>query len=444
MAQVETLQLKCPQCGAAISLHSKKTKAVGCSNCGSLFDAKTIQLLHSIENPQRYAPLGFLKLGLTGTIEGNVYQIIGRIRYRSTLREWDPEDSCYTVGDWTSDEWSLVGESGDMIFIYEDQDGYELCESFVPPLPGIPEEGDDFFSLHAGERYRIQEYGNASAVFFEGEFSWQPALGDRVLTAEYGRSGATYSVERRLNEAGETEEVEFFESKPISRLTLAETFGIREEIERLKREESRLREAKRMGKFFLVAAGILLFLSLAVGASGKRVFQETIPLSALNDDEGYLTQPFPLNKVGQVHNLQLKVDIPDNSEAWAAVELLEDDESPVNEFEGDFWRESGVDDEGSWSESDTVSNNYFRLEEPGQYQIRIIGSPGQTSGNVSVSVLEGITLSRFFLLAGFVSLLYGVGILWRKSLNPFLVAAGIILAFFFLVQKIREASDDDD
>jgi len=445
MSSVELSQLKCPQCGAPVDLHSIKTKAVSCAKCGALFDPKTQAVLSALGRPADFPAFSFLSLGLTGTIEKKSYQIIGRIRYRSALREWDQEDRQYYNESWVSDEWHLAGERGDMLFIYEDTEGYELSRPFVPTQPNIPAPDQEFLTLDEGSNARIQEFSDSIPLFFEGEFTWRPELGERVVSAEYQRSTTKYSVSRRVSASNEDLEVEFYESEVVTREKLAEIFQVREELDRLALEKRLQAETGWMAKLFFILAGVLVLAALFVGSSGRRIFQQEFSLAVLNEDEGVVTEAFNLTKTGRIYNLQLDAKIPDNSEAWAAVELLEDDEddSAVNEFEGDFWRESGVDDEGSWSEGDTTTNNYFRLSEPGQFRIRVLGNPGTKGGTVSVSMIEGVTLSRYFLLAALLSGLYGAGIYRKRSLNPFLVLLGVGLIFFFVIRYLRERSGDD-
>ena len=438
--------IRCPNCGTSLNLGAAKVTGIVCSNCGSIFDAEKLEVLtKGAFKPESFPSRSFIRLGLTGTFDGKQYQVIGRISYKASIREWDGEDSQYCTESWSWDEWTLVGEQKDYIYLQEDDEGYSLARSFVPTNPEPPER--EIMNLEGGTPLRVQELGTARGIFYEGEFTWIPGNGETVQYAEYTVGGVTYSVENRKDNQGEVLEVEFFKAVPFTEIDLLRAFDFKEEIRIYEQKEVEKRQYAHWSNLFLAVAFLLLLVSLVSSTSkGRELFKQNINLASLNSDEGVVVGPFDLSKVGTVHNLRLSASIPDNSEAWAAVELLEDEDTAVNEFEGDFWRESGYDDEGNWSEADTVKDNYFRLEQPGEYFARVIGSPGLASnfGTVQVSVYEGIVLVRYFILAAILSLSFGVAIRARNSLNPFWIIGGTVLILIAAFVWIKEHRSDDD
>lgn len=438
--------VRCPSCGTSLNLGAPKVESIACSSCGTLFDPEKLKVLtKGAFSPEEHPPRSFIRLGVTGKFNDRQYQVIGRIRYFADLAEWDAEDGQYYTEGWTWDEWILVGEKKDYLYIHEDQEGYSISESFIPTNPESPEA--EMMNLDGGTPQRVMEKGSAKSVYQEGEFTWTPYYGEEVRFAEYIVGGITYSAEGRVGKKNELVEVEFFKSHPITEIELLRAFDFKEEIKQYEAREAVRRQNKRWSNAFFTAALLLLFLSICTTvAGGREIFRQNVSIDLLNSNEGIVAGPFNLSKPGKIYNLKLSASIPDNSDAWAAVELLEDEDTTVNEFEGDFWRESGYDDEGAWSESDTVKENYFRLEQPGEYYARILGEPGPKlgAGNVTLSVYEGATLSRYFILASLLALAFGVGIRAKNSLNPFWIVGGFFVLLFAIFAFMKKHSDDDD
>jgi hypothetical protein len=196
---------------------------------------------------------------------------------------------------------------------------------------------------------------------------------------------------------------------------------------------------------FGVAAILAIFL-LGSLAGGHKIFSTTLTRSAL-DDMGEIVGPFTLNSVGRVHQISVSTSIADNTALWVGLELLDNEESPINIVEGDFWRESGYDSDGHWSESDTAASSYFRLSKRGEYSLRVFAEvePGKELENqaapINVSVYENVNLSRYFLAGLLLSLGFGVSLRYFRSANPFYIVIGVFMIAVWVVQNI---GDNDD
>ncbi len=444
-ASVKVTALSCPNCSSSLSPR-EDSQALVCAACGSVLDlTKAVGQKCDTMNFGANPPLSFLRLGLEGTIFGKRVQIIGRIRYRCTMKEWDEEDNCYTRGTWVYDEWQLVTEDKGYIFIEEDSEGYRLFQKFTPNLSQMPEEEAEFIALEQSVgRLRVMERGTASVNFFEGEFTWVPKSGDSSRYVDIGTDNPLYAIEWRLERGSsdKVEEVEFYRGRTSNRIELLECFGQKAELEKAVAERRSDLEYKVWGWSYFALSLFLLVMAWNTRGDGTRIFEKSISLNEI-PAEGRLVGPIELKQVNTVYNLNLVSSIPTNSAAWGAVELLDSDYASINAVEGDFWSETGYDDEGSWAESDLSSNYYFRLEKPGTYYARFfVEKETASTGTLSLRVYEGVLLSRYFLVGGLFALGMAVAIGRFKKLNPLFAAVGLVVLGYLILTKLSELSDD--
>ena len=435
--------LTCPGCNAPLGITSPKTQTLSCAACGSVIDASSEagRILAST-SPQGYPPRTFIRLGMIGSLGATHFQVIGRMSYYCSINEWDDEDNCYCADTWSYDEWILGGENKEYLYLDEDEEGYFLARPFTPTSPKIPNHGEDYFSLDKEiSPQRIREQGTARLVHFEGEFTYLPEIGEETHYAEYVIGETIFSVEWRYKESKEQiEEVEFFSAKPISRLELLTAFGLEREAEEEKDKQAASEEYTRWGMAFAGAGVFCLCMCLIFFIQPQaKVFEQTVWLNNTSGD-GLIVGPFPLSERGSVYRINLQTSIPDNSEVWAGVELLDEQQEMINAVDYDFWRESGYDSDGHWSESDTSHDFPFRLESPGLYYARVfLDEASAKSASLRVSIFKGVALIRYYLIAAFVCFGYAYSLHKKQSLNPGHMLLGLLTLGYLILQRF----DDD-
>ena len=186
---------------------------------------------------------------------------------------------------------------------------------------------------------------------------------------------------------------------------------------------------------------MLFVLSLQTLGDGKLIYEKSISLNEI-PAEGRLIGPIDLSRKDSLYNLNLVSWVPDNTSAWGAVELLDGNFASINAVEGDFWAETGHDDEGSWREADLSTNHYFRLEQPGSYFARFfVEKETASSGTLTLKVYEGIQLSRYYLVGALFALGMAVAIGKFKKLNPVFAVVGIFVLAYLLISKLPESDD---
>jgi ribosomal protein S27AE len=439
-------QFSCPSCGAVVNLAQKASKVASCGSCNSIIDVKSPEYrIIEERNSQKQAPRSHIKLGMIANFDGSEFQVIGRICKKSQIKEWDFEDSRYYTEPWSSDTWILVSSKRKVIYLGEDEEGYYLSKSFTPTKPGIPERGESFMTFHeSGTPRRILERGGSTITYFEGEFTWTPQIGGVSQFAECGmnhdRDSNRCSVEWRLDaQTGEIEEIEYFNTRSLSLLELAEAFNLQDVLSKEIHKQNRDGELRKWAYAFFLVAGIMLLLAMtAMVGDGKLLAKHEVGIRAI-DNSSVLFGPITLKDKGSVHKLELRGSIPDNSWAWTALELLDQDKNPINNLDAEFYHETGYDSDGRWVESFKKKSKLFRLKKPGTYFFRLLAEKGtSSSGQVSISVYSGLSISRYYWLGMFFSLGYAVSLLHFKKASPLYVLFGLFALSFFVLSKFGE------
>lgn len=150
------------------------------------------------------------------------------------------------------------------------------------------------------------------------------------------------------------------------------------------------------GVVCLITAG---FFSISRGTS----IQKNLPL------EGGIVGPIEVKKDTTVYLIRVFQFIRNDND-WSAVtgNVLDQDKNYLFGFGQEFWKESGYDSDGRWTESKTKYDMKVTLPKGTYYlEFETDRSPGVDSG-ISVSVSKKMGSSLPFLIAGILALILGV------------------------------------
>lgn len=266
ISKKKTRQFKCPNCGGELELVNKRTQYVSCPYCGSTADASSdaYKVLTQGSHPDKFKPRSFLKLGLTGDINGKAYKIIGRTAWKSNYREYWVEDgeAGYSNEIWTYDEWLLINEDGSYLSIIEDSEGYYFSKAYLPKYPNLPGTRKIVKDFNDGRSdRRVHEYGDSTIQYFEGESTYLVETGNKVGFSAYElkSDNETHIAEWRYDDEANVKEIEFFKEYPISKRELMSYFDSDPKIERrLEAIQEKRKEAK-INKALLMIFGALTF-----------------------------------------------------------------------------------------------------------------------------------------------------------------------------------------
>ncbi|MEM9722521.1 MAG: hypothetical protein AAGA10_24850 [Bacteroidota bacterium] len=394
-------QFNCQNCGNALSVQNPRAKYIVCQYCGSQLDAQsdTHQVLKKLlANPEKHPPFSFIKLGQKASFQGIDYQVIARTRWRMDYMEyWSDEDgSGYSKEIWVYDEWLLLSEYYTYFYLVEDRSGFSVVEEIVPETPMLRPK-DKRMKFYKGQnKHRIQEYGKANVIFFEGESNYQINKGDEIQFSMYKSRGIEYLAEWRLDPTKKyTKEIEFFKETPISKARLLEAFAANPSVLDVKKRFEHWGFVKKLGIWATALMGVLL---LYATISGAEIFQQSIPIAQTLDRE-VLSLPVEVPDAG-LYRLKLGASgLSNEQEVYVFAYILDKDSTAINVVDTDFYYYTGVDDEGRWTEKDVGSSEVFRIENPGTYYIQLYTNQDRISqqGTITVSLLKGIWLKRYFI-----------------------------------------------
>ena len=255
----EKRQFRCSSCGGDLELHNQRSKYISCPYCGSVAQKSddAYKIISKNENPKKFKPRSFLKLGMTGDFNNEKYKIIGRTCWSSYYKEYWREggESGYSSESWTFDDWLLIGENGDYKTIIEDADGFAISESFVPKYPVKP-EGEKVKDFNNNKNRRVTEYGNSEILYYEGESTYLVKPGDSAMFSQYNYKDADYIAEWRYD-GSYIKEIEFFKETSISAGKLRYAFINDESIAKQIEGNVEIYKAKRTRKRIFAYAGLI-------------------------------------------------------------------------------------------------------------------------------------------------------------------------------------------
>ncbi|MCB0836644.1 MAG: hypothetical protein KDE26_06920 [Bacteroidetes bacterium] len=402
-------QFNCTGCGASLSVINPRAKYIACQYCGSVLDADSEehQILEALGKPDRHKPFSFIRLGQEATFNGKTYQVIARTRWLMKYKEYWVEEgeSGYSNEVWIYDEWLMIDANRTYFYLVEDKSGYMISEEIIPETPTLLTNDLRMSFFQKQPRQIVREYGGAEVTHFEGESNYAIKKGDRIQFAMFRERGIEYSAEWRLDDSGqEIKEVEFFREIPISRRKVVEAFANNEEIEKLK-----IRESKWQFVFNVAAATgvVLLILFLySLASNGNLIHEQEFSVVSIKNENEVISQPISIEEPGMY---QLDMDIvflTENSSTYIFAYILDENKTAISTIDGDFYHETGYDDEGKWTESSTSSSKIFRLQEPGTYYVQLFqDTPTSAMGTLKIGLRSGILLSRYFLIGFFICLI---------------------------------------
>ncbi len=394
-------QLNCKGCGNALSVLNPRAKYIACQYCGSVLDlsSEEHQILETIGKPEKHAPFSFLELGMIGNFEGRTYQLIARTRWRMKYKEyWYEEgESGYSNEVWIYDEWLMMDENKTYFYLVEDKTGYWVSEEIVPETPMLLDSSLAMQFYHGQPQRRVQEYGSAEVIFFEGESNYTIKKGDKIRFSTYKDRGIDYTAEWRMESESEVKEIEFFREVPVSRRKIIEAFGSNEQVEQLREDEG-------FWKFVyygaLIGALAMLVMGIAsLATKGKVIFSDSVALSSIQD-EGRLVGPLTMSEK-DIHRVYLRVnEIRTNSEFYLLGYIMDQDSAVVNKVDGTYSFYQGYDSDGKWTEKDASSSIRFKVRQPGDYYVKLFADSAQDQpGSAVVELRKGGFMGRYFLIA---------------------------------------------
>lgn len=388
---------RCVNCGGGLARQCPDTVHVICHYCGC--DAEHPASDRELQRWNKSLDLeANFTIGDFFTYSGVKWQAVGVQLFSGRVKEYDSEDGWETnFSRYTN--WWMLNENRELAWLVDDGSRRYWAEKYLPQQPLVPEENDRGF-----------EHGSWELEFAAGEFTYQPQYKENHKSAENrksrklpskdaGDSKHRYytSVESQINDAGDVTEIEFVRSRMIPHDEMLQ--GLSKDFALADR--TRWKNTMRM---LITALPLLAAAAFMLNRGGEKT-TETIALA--NNDKQVPMQQFKVDKAGQLINLRGSTrGLRNNSWFGVEVNLANSDKDVVYSKYLEFWRESGRDSDGAWSEAKLSFSWFVRIDEPDTYQFLIDADEKSTSASADFHLhMEPNKASTTpFIFAGFFSL----------------------------------------
>lgn len=302
MARPRARSLGCPSCASPIDVkNALKARTVVCPSCGSQLDLsrQPFEVIGAFAVGAN-APEEPLAIGMRGTLPGQVpesFEIIGRIR----LQGQEADDyGAIDVYQW--DEWLLLTERGQSVWLEVDEGEYELQHALDEP----PVSTEALLAAPVGGRsadhtFHLIERGQAHIIHVEGELTWRAKVGDPITYADFLTSAGPMGAEWT------DEEVEFFTRAKVTERQVFEMLGHKDLLEA---QATHARELSRtMGLAWAGPAGVYI-VAAALAFVGMIVASGVQDVMYPYTNGSGTVSPYSLAEQQHVGSLELEAGVP--------------------------------------------------------------------------------------------------------------------------------------
>jgi hypothetical protein len=352
--------LTCPGCGGTVTIRAAGyTVTVACQYCGSILDVSTPEVQLVVKYEEAAGQLE-IPLGTRGVLRGVEWEAIGYMR-RS-------EHNAYP---WV--EYLLFNPYHGYRWLVTDGRGWSFGEmlTVTPSAIGTSlwlgtQSFDPFFTE-----------GSAQVDYVLGEFYWQVRAGETVRTGDYVRPG--WMLSREQNES----EIAWTLLELIDPKEMGKAFGVApppHDWPPLPHQVSPYaQDLKRLGKFFLAAAALILVLGFMLGA-GPTLFRSTLALQIDGQSRSATLGPVTLTRPRQI--VTIRASAPGLENSWVDIDYALVDRKTQASYEayGLAERYSGRDSDGAWTEGNRKSEIKVASVPAGTYDLVVDYSATRWSG----------------------------------------------------------------
>ena len=338
----------CKSCGSTIKQFNPDSLTVICNHCGTHSEGNQQTPKKNSAEASKAPQNPLLKLYETFEYKSKTWQIIGCIRYQGKVREWDSEDDTWETNPWRYNSWWVINEARELAWFTRDSTGYNWSQK-TALKSRIPEND------------RSYEQGSWEIVSAVGEFSYFPRIGGRSTT--YERNGS--SIEILLDAEGNKKEIEAFTSTPMDLVDLIKVFNKTDVLSGINRIKLAQKAILASIVCLLVGYFMLSIRSESLLSVESKPIQHplnnlVVPLGEISLESKSLVQ------------FKFWATLPSGDGSFDAELIIKDDKNTiVSQIPINFWRTSGRDSDGSWTESTRLVSPRLKLPENKKYQLSL-------------------------------------------------------------------------
>jgi ribosomal protein S27E len=402
-AKLRAKVLRCPSCGAPMSLHSGAIETVACASCSAVLSVadENLRIVLAAQGAMKEKPA--LPLGSKGTLGGTEYEVIGMLRRRTVV---EGEEYAWR-------EYLLLHPQQGFRWLTE----YNGHWSFVTTLDTVLRPDASGKVRHEGAVFEHFQSAQAEVDYVLGEFYWQVTKGDVAQTDDYVAPPRILSRERSASEVtwslGEYLEPETIAAAFHPPAPLPPRIGVGAS------QPCTLKESHRtVCRWFwgLALAALVIQLSTWLLAANKVLLQQYLTFSPGAAEQSVATETFQVPRTTNLH-VRNRADLNND---WVELNL-----TLVNKDNGanfDTTREisyyEGYEDGESWSEGSREDEVVFRQVPPGTYYLLVDADLAQERRSPMSDTLEVVrdrpVWSNLFLALMFLAL-FPVYSRWRLA-----------------------------
>jgi len=386
----EGRQIKCPNCGASITLAAgREVKTVVGDYCGAQNALEGAEATVLGVNPKDFDPGFLFEIGEAGSFAGERYEVCGRMLY-------------VDLEGYPTREYLLWNSARGYLWLAEENGHYVLFRPTqqapsTNPFARAPKQ-----SLTAGPTtFRFYEQGTVRLAYVDGSLPWKAQVGEAFQYADLIAPPQMLSVE------ADGPEVEYFYGQYTKAAEVWTGFGKEgKPPPSYHIHPAQPFERSPVMKALMVLGLIFGLLNLGLvfwsaASNGKLIFERAFSADEYTGEA--LSTPFEL---GSAKVLALRIQAP-LSDSWLALDaaLVDSKEQVVEEMCADISYYSGVEGGESWSEGSNGATAFFKAPAPGSYKLILKASGGSgvagpcTREPLTVSLYQGPVLTRYFMVA---------------------------------------------
>ncbi|HVF30761.1 MAG TPA: DUF4178 domain-containing protein [Pyrinomonadaceae bacterium] len=404
-----TAAMGCPNCGGPLSLVAPdKAERVTCPNCDSLLDVNQGNLTYLKALKSTDADRNFvLPIGAEGAFKDGVkFKIIGAVVWSV-----DIEGQTYY---WH--EYLLYNPQVGFRWLVHSDNHWNFVEPVNPAEVTANENlAGGRSATYNGQTFRIFQDANAMVRYVKGEFYWRVEQGEMVRAADFVKAPLMLSRESTKNE------VNWSIGVYMTNAEIEKAFGISD----LPKPWSVAPNQPFTGRFYYTWGLLPLLLLIVVGifmipltGLTSTVHTETISLQpsvgTAAAPQIVFSKPFQLK--GN-RNVRISATAPvNNSAADLDIDLVNEQNSDIEQVSIPISYYQGVEDGESWSEGSPTNDATLSSLAGGQYRLRIEGSLEAVTQplNVDLKVEQNVNRGVNFICAFIVLLIVPLVGLIRK------------------------------
>ncbi len=406
--KTNTVTLKCCSCASPLQLKGKDLVTIVCKSCNTINQIDKSTSIALGKSSSHLGELFSFKLGSTFHYLEKDYLVTGRLYY-----QWEEDD-----------EGEI--ETGDVFdyLLYNPEEGYlfitEENKKFTAYVKTVPTSNSlkDTFSengtfIYDSERYKFIETGSQRLLYVDGALPWVAKL-DSVVQYTDAKSRKKYlSEEITLDDEGSPREIEYYKGQEIPTEIILKSYP---KLNIGPKPIIRIPGEKFLN-YFSIAMSVLSFAMIFILDSSESILKEKYTQSALLSKEVY-SKPFEIKRVDETIEIKIETNVDDS---WTHLGVALFDITNVEVQAGeDIGVEyySGVDDGESWSEGSKSESIYWKIKNPGNYQIILTAFGGDApldSTFIEMEVLQNASQVWPFIIVGIFWLLIPIFLLIKKQ-----------------------------